>query len=76
MADTVADLDRLKVILEHWCKDFKMKISVTKSAVISPDSDINCIITDQESLEEEAVNHVSNYKYLGVQQYATPWRTV
>ena len=76
MADTAEDSDKLKEIMERWCKDFKMKISVAKSAVVSPDTDFICIITDQESLEEEAVNNVSNYKYLGVQQYATPWRTI
>ena len=76
MADTAEDLDKLKEIMERWCKDFRMKISVAKSAVVSPDTDLNCIITDQEYLEEEAVNNVSNYKYLGVQQYATPWRTI
>ena len=35
MAVTMEDVDKLKVIMERWCKDFK-------SAVVSPD----CIITE------------------------------
>ena len=75
IADSIETLDELRQILEQWCSDFWMKISISKTSVVTSLEDYECLITDPDSMEEEIVNHVSNYKYLGITQYATPWRT-
>ena len=75
IADSIETLDELRQILEQWCSDFRMKISISKTSVVTSLEDYECLITDPDSMEEEIVNHVSNYKYLGITQYATPWRT-
>ena len=61
-------LELLKGILETWCINFRMKISISKTNVITSLEDLVCFIQDPETLHDEVVSHVSNYKYLGIQQ--------
>ena len=75
VADSVESLEKLRGILEQWCFDFKMKISISKTNLITSLEDYECAITDSGTMEEEIINHVSSYKYLGVTQFLTPWRT-
>ena len=72
VADSVESLEKLRKILEQWCLDFKMKISISKTNVITSLKDYECAITDSGTMEEEIINHVSSYKYLGVTQFLTP----
>ena len=75
VADSVESLEKLKKILEQWCLDFRMKISISKTNVITSLEDYECAISDSGTMEEEIINHVNSYKYLGVTQFLTPWRT-
>ena len=68
-------LDRLKNVMETWCLDFKMKISISKTKIITSLEDLECSFQDPETMESEIVEHVSNYKYPGVQQYSSIWKT-
>ena len=68
-------LNQLKDILETWCLDFRMKISISKTKLITSLEDLECALQDPETMESEIVEHVSNYKYLGVQQYSSMWKT-
>ena len=53
IADSVETLDELRRILEQWCSDFRMKISISKTSVITTLEDYECSITDTETMEEE-----------------------
>ena len=75
IADSLETLDELQKILEQWCSDFRMKISLSKTCIITTLEDYECLITDTETMEEEVINHVSSYKYPGITQFVTPWRT-
>ena len=75
LADNPEDLLSMKSILEQWCRDFRMKISAAKTSVITPDTDLECLITDLISGEVDVIEHVSHYKYLGILQFSTPKRT-
>ena len=68
-------LELLKGILETWCINFRMKISISKTNMITLLDDLICSIQDPETLYDKVVNHVTNYKYLGIQQYSSSWRT-
>lgn len=37
--------------------------------------DLVCKLTDSDTLEEEIVAHVSNYKYLGIKQFMSTSQT-
>jgi len=75
IANSPETLNQLKDILESWCLDFRMKISINKTKIITSLDDLECALQDPETLESEIVEHVSNYKYLGVQQYSSMWKT-
>jgi len=45
--------------------NFKMRISISKTKVISSLEELICLIQDSDTLEDEVVSHVTNYKYLG-----------
>ena len=74
ISNTPESLEELKTILETWCLNFKMRISIGIK-VISSFKELICSIQDSDTLEEEVVGHVTNYKYLGIQQYSSSWRT-
>ena len=74
ISNTPESLEELKTILETWCLNFKMRISIGIK-VISSFTELICSIQDSDTLEEEVVGHVTNYKYLGIQQYSSSWRT-
>ena len=75
ISNSTESLSILKAILEQWCKDYRMKISISKTNIITSLEDLICKITDTDTLEEEIVAHVNNYKYLGIKQFSTTWRT-
>jgi len=52
-----------------------MKISISKTKIITSLEDLECSLQDPETMESEIVDHVSNYRYLGVQQYSFMWKT-
>ena len=68
MAIHEADLKHLKNILESWASDFRMKISIKKTQVISPDSEEEWFLIDQESGEKVEIKTVPEYRYLGIDQ--------
>jgi len=74
ISNSPESLAELKAILEQWCKDYKMKISISKTNIITSLEDLICKVTDTDTLEEEIVAHVNNYKYLGIKQFSSTWR--
>ena len=75
ISNTPESLEELKSILEPWCLNFKMRISIGKTKVILSLEELVCSIQDTHTLEEKVVGHVTNYKYLGIQQYSSSRRT-
>ena len=75
ISNTETDLLALKSILELWCRDFEIKISATKSNIISLDTDISCMIADLISEETDYLGIVNHYKYLGIVQHLLPLKT-
>ena len=41
------EIERLKGILEVWCRDFRMKVSAPKTNVITPDKEYICQLHDR-----------------------------
>ena len=72
---TPDELERLRGILEVWCKDFRMKVSAAKTNLISPDKEYTCQLHDRITQESDVIERVTSYKYLGVHQFITPART-
>ena len=70
-----SDLASLSSILESWCSDFEMLVSVAKTNVISPDEDFECSVSCDGISEAAVISQVASYKYLGVNQYLEPNRT-
>ena len=68
LAVHAADLKLLQDILEGWAVDFKMKISVKKTQVISPDSKEEWFLINQETGQKEEIKSVAEYRYLGIDQ--------
>ena len=75
IANTPESLERLKGVLETWCSDYKMVVSVSKTNVISPDEEYTCSVSSTGDCEADAIAQVESYKYLGVQQYLETHRT-
>ena len=75
LASSVEDLQILSGILEVWCLHFKMKISTPKSNMFSPTDDFQCILTDLATGEQNVLERVISYKYLGIHQFLSPGRT-
>ena len=69
-----SDLEILKLILERWCKDFKMQVLPGKTKIIMPSTDLVCFLTDLLSGDSD-LELVSQYKYLGVVQHRSPLST-
>ena len=72
---TPDELERLREILEVWCKDFRMKVSAAKTNFISPDKEYTCQLHDHITQESNIIECVNSYKYLGVHRFITPART-
>ena len=71
--------DGLKSLLNLVKKGFdklKLKISVEKSQVVSPSSDVTWDIVDDDGLVVLTLEQVELYKYLGTWTYGTIYRTV
>lgn len=75
ISNSPKSLEELKIILETWCMNFKMRISIGKTKVILLLAELLCSIQDSDILKGEVVGHVTNYKYLGIQQYLSSWHT-
>ena len=75
LSDAEEDLTTLKNIMEKWCWDFKMKMSPGKTNIITSIDDFLCLLKDIALDEEDIVEHVKSYKYLGINQYLTPNKT-
>ena len=69
------DLEILKLILERWCTDFKIKVSPSKTKIISPSTDLVCFLKVLLSGETDCMELVSHYKHLGVVQHRSPLST-
>ena len=74
IANSPETLDQLKDIMETWCLDFRMKILIGKTKIITSLEDLKCSLQDLEKMESEIVDHVSNYRYLGVQHREQEYR--
>ena len=66
IASSPSDLASLSSILESWCSDFKMLVSVAKTNVISPGDDFECSVSCDGISEATVISQVASYKYLGV----------
>ena len=55
-------------ILEKWCQDFRMVISVSKTKVVTPDKNLLWRILNLESGKYEDVERLQDFKYLGILQ--------
>ena len=55
-------------ILEKWCQDYRMSISVTKTKVVSPNPKLLWQIYNSESGKQETVERIIQFKYLGLLQ--------
>ena len=75
LSDAEEDLTTLKNIMEKWCWDFKMKMSPGKTNIITSIDNFLCLLKDIALDEEDIVEHVTCYKYLGINQYLTPNKT-
>ena len=75
LLDAEEDLTTLKNIMEKWCWDFKMKMSPGKTNIITSIDNFLCLLKDIALDEEDIVEHVKSYKYLGINQYLTPNKT-
>ena len=51
-----------------------MKILISKTKIITSLEDLECSFQDPATMESAIVEHVSNYRYLGVQQYSSMWK--
>ena len=63
-----SDMMVLVRILERWCVDFKMSISVSKTKVVTPNSNLLWRILNTESGACEEVERLQQFKYLGLLQ--------
>ena len=52
---TPDELERLRGILEVWCKDFRMKVSAAKTNLISPDKEYTCQLHDRITQESDVI---------------------
>ena len=66
------DLSRLLTCLETWCQDFKMKVSIEKSKVISPLPNGEWPVVNLEMEYKYSLEQVEEYKYLGIEVYPSP----
>ena len=73
LANNEQDLNVLKNILENWCSRFKMKISVKKTQVISPDQNHSVNLIEPDLVTK--LDNVEQYKYLGIWQKITVKKT-
>ena len=71
IADAEDALEELKIILEGWCFDFRMKISQKKTQVITPNSTPDWSIMDPTNGNLLELQQVQEYSYLGVMQKIT-----
>ena len=55
-----SDLASLSSILESWCSDFEMLVSVAKTNVISPDDNFVCSISCDGISEAAVVSRVAS----------------
>ena len=65
MAIHVAYLEHLKNILENLTSDFRMKISIKKTQVITPDSEFLTRILERRRRLRQ---YLSEYRCLGIDQ--------
>ena len=75
LADNEEDLKVLITVLEKWCKDFKMKVSIKKTKIVGPDSDSVWVLKDHELNNETLIEMTPSYEYLGVLQFKTTMGT-
>ena len=75
IADNTASINALRAILEGWCSDFKMSVSIGKTNIITPDQNFICSVSSDGNSESDIIDQVESYKYLGVMQYAETKRT-
>ena len=73
VSDTAEGLRRLLSVVHGHCKDLKLTISQEKSQVISPDDDAWELFGDDGV--EMTLKQVLHYKYLGVETFATMFKT-
>ena len=66
LANSEADLNKLKEVLEDWCRRYRMKISLKKTQVITPDKNHDIELTDDNVISK--LENVNVYKYLGIYQ--------
>ena len=75
IADNTDSINALRAILEGWCSDFKMSVSIGKTNIITPDQNFICSVSSDGNSESDIIDQVESYKYLGVMQYAETKRT-
>ena len=69
LANTMRELNELKVLLEEWCTANRMKVSVKKTQTITEDTTSQLYLRENDALKQ--ILSVSEYTYLGVSQCKT-----
>ena len=63
-----SEMMTLVKILEKWCQDFKMIVSVTKTKVVTPSTNLLWKIINMESGIQDDIEKLQEFKYLGLLQ--------
>ena len=72
MADTAEGLKRLLSLVNLHCQRLKLVISVEKSQVISPTTDVWELFDENGQLI--SLKQVMEYKYLGLETFSTMFK--
>ena len=60
IADNPASLEMLKCILEGWCSDFKMTVSIGKTNIITPEQNFICSVSSNGTCESDIIDQVES----------------
>ena len=71
LADTEEDLNVLITVLERWCQDFKIKVSIKKTKIVGPNSDSEWVLKDHQLKNETLREMTQLYENLGVLEFKT-----
>ena len=71
VAESEEDMRILIAVVEKWCQDFKMKVSIKKTQIVGAAEDSVWVLKDLEMNEESVLKIVPSYEYLGIWQYKT-----
>ena len=68
MANDMDTLGKLKEVLVRWCELNRMQVSLSKTQVVTEDDSVELFLDENN---QEVIESVKSYKYLGILQYRT-----